>query len=443
MRVMKRKKKYQMRLGGGQELGFYESKHCEFLDGKLSAGVGIEPLKEFESEQIFEFLNENQTESVWVGGQKVDGEYEPVCFVVNENGRLTLLGGKYGEVLSHCGVYFAGGATLTAVYEESEPLLVAAQAKMGIYTVKRSGASMLTYAGDTGKVSAFLHGRLYFGCDYELFFTPPFQFLQESRDGDNAGKIVVDRTLGKIVSFLPYGEKLFVLQEYGGFFLEGGGSSRGFAVKKVQRLGGRAVGGCVAVGDEIVYLCEDGLYKRTAHGDGVLLTDRVSGIDFSKSLVATAVESGYRLAFTDENGARRARIFSLSNGSFYESLPLQAECGAGVTYGVLDGKIVKLVRGGELPETEERRALSYPTDFGTSKEKTLRKVSLFGRCVAKVTVRSERGFKCFSLDLIKGGEAEFALKGKVFEVEIVLGANTVLEEMEVEFDEVGGTEGGN
>ena len=78
MRVTKRKKKYQMRLGGGQELGFYESKHCEFLDGKLSAGVGIEPLKEFESEQILEFLNENQTESIWVGGQKVDGEYEPV-----------------------------------------------------------------------------------------------------------------------------------------------------------------------------------------------------------------------------------------------------------------------------------------------------------------------------------------------------------------------------
>ena len=443
MKVVKRKKKYPFRLGCEQEFGFYESKHCAFLDGKLRSGVGFETLEEFESEQILEFLVENTVQAVWVGGQKVNGSYEPVCFVLNSQGRLSLLGGKYGEVLSHCGVYFAGGATLTAVYEESEPLMLAAQGKNGIYTVRRNGESMLTCSGETGKLSAFLHGRLYFANEYELCFTPPFEFLQSERDGDNTGKIVVDRTLGRIVSLVVFGEKLFVLQEYGAFFLEGGGSLRDFAVKKVQRLGGKAVGGGVAIGNEIVYLCEDGLYKRGEHQDGMLLSDRIEEVDFTNPIFAGAVESGYRLAFSDKNGVNKVRIFDLKSGDFYESFPLQAACGVGMTYGVLNGKIVKLVRGGALPEGESRLAVSYPTGFGSTKEKTLRKVVVYGQGNAVVTVRSERGFKVFHLDLIKGGEAKFALKGKVFEVELLLGENTALEEIEVEFDEVEGMQSGN
>ena len=175
----------------------------------------------------------------------------------------------------------------------------------------------------------------------------------------------------------------------------------------------------------------------------MLLSDRIEEVDFTNPIFAGAVESGYRLAFSDKNGVNKVRIFDLKSGDFYESFPLQAACGVGMTYGVLNGKIVKLSRNGAIPDGESRLAVSYPTGFGNTKEKTLRKVVVYGQGKVAVTVRSERGFKVFHLDLIKGGEAEFALKGKVFEVELLLGENTALEEIEVEFDEVEGMQSGN
>jgi hypothetical protein len=237
---------------------------------------------------------------------------------------------------------------------------------------------------------------------------------------------------------LAYGERVFALQEYGAFFIDGGGASRDFVVKRVPRLGGRAVrGGACVIGDEIFYLCEDGLYKRTENHDGELLSNRIDGVDFSAPIKATCVENRYRLEYQDEQGDRKARVFDGESGNAYESFPLQATCGKNTTFGVSEGKIVELAYGGELPKGEKRIALSYPTDFGENAEKTLRRICVTGQGNLQVTVRSERGFRRFAFELVKGGEASFSLKGKRFEVELALDANTVVESLEAEYETLG------
>ena len=436
MQIRKRKKTYEMKLGKGEELGFYESKNCRFENGRLEAGVGVAIHGEFFSGPLVQFFQENNVKCFALSSKTASSGTSPIAFLLCDSGYVYVYNGASSHFIES-DLRFSTPAELVLMMNQAGGSEVAVFDSSGIYTVRQDGSCLRTYTGKTARMGVFLHGRLYFSSEYAVHCTSPFSFEELAADGDNCGRVLVDRALGQIAAMTAYGEKLFVLQERGAFFLEGGGAFRDFTVKRLERLGGRAVeNGVCVIGKEILYLCEDGLYKRLENGDGRLLSNRVEEIDFSLPVVMTAVGSACRIAFIDWMGNNRARIFSASDGSSYESFLIDMPTGKNETCGVLEDRIVRLEKGGGVPSGEACIALSYPTDFGSLGEKVLRKLSVCGRGEVRMTVRSERGVRSFSMQLIGGGEAEFALKGRRFDLEIELKAEAAVESVQIEYEEV-------
>ena len=243
MQIRKRKKKYQMKLGKGEELGFYESKNCCFEEGRLEAGVGVALYMEFLNKSLENFFKTHPIEKLLVGGEMLGDVYTPLVFILSGNGYVYVCGGESEEYFLESDLRFLDNAGLVLMTNEEGVYEVAVITDDGVYALQQDGFCATTYKGRTTNMGAFLHGRLYFSEEYAVHCTAPFSFVWETADGDNYGTVLVDKALGRVSSMIVCGEKLLVLQEYGAFFLEGGGAFRDFTVKHIERLGGRAVKG--------------------------------------------------------------------------------------------------------------------------------------------------------------------------------------------------------
>lgn len=445
--VRKRKRTYtsfSFSLGGLTKkrgvdgLIFSAGENCDFSKDRLAAGLGLESVRSLTGGEILSEWADDEVASVCVYCENAElNTGECVC-VLLKNGKLFFYE-RETATFTEVGNGYSEEACLVPAYQAGEPTVIGVLGASGVRVAYPTGETAVLYERPVSATGAFFHGRIFFVDGFSVRYGAPFLFDDFEENADDAGTIELGSEGGEIVALVSCGEKLFAVRQYGLVEISALGAAREFALKKIAYGGGEVKrGGVCAVGESLIFLATDGVYRFSNGGFSKILSGKIADLDETGKLVASAVDGKYRLDYLNTDGEKRSLVVNGEDGSYYFSFPIYGGRGGGFTAGVLDRVFVKATEGGALPTGEKHVARVGGLEFGALGEKVVRKLRCFGRGELALTIRSERGEKRAELVLEPYAAAEFALKGREFEIEFVLKSGAAVERLEVEFDLIGG-----
>lgn len=447
--VRKRRKRYSAfelknegltALKGTEGLVFSEGKNCDFSKGRMARGLGVSELKsEDGSEMLPSFSIDNLVAACPYYEWKEEKKGWNVGALL-KNGSIRTYDEEEKEFVRMT-TGLATDSFILPVHQKGMPTMLAVLGGNGVHVVSSTWDKVTVYGNAVAPLGAFFHGRIFFVDGVSIRYTAPFQFEVYEESADEGGRVELGAEGGAIVALVAVGEKLFAVRERAILEISAFGAAREFSVKTIAYGGGDIQKGSVCgVGESLVFLSSDGVYRFLDGKFVKLLSGLPSRFLESEKVVASTAENKYRLAYTLQGGEEKVLVVDVEEGSAYFSFGLCGVHGGGQTVGMHGETLYRVGFGGELPQGEECYALSKNLDFGESGEKVLRRLSFVGGGNVEVAVRSIRGEKRAILSLKPSAVFEFALKGKEFEMEFHLGKGAFVESLEAEYDLLGGEE---
>lgn len=278
------------------------------------------------------------------------------------------------------------------------------------------------------------------GCVYKgrLFIVEPGKKIRYSAlydygnftdSADEGGYIDLTENARNIRQLIAAGDSVYCLCDNALFRLTNvDDAAREFRLEKVAYGGGQiAKNSGAACGDKLVFLAAEGLYTVCRGVVKRLETGFSAGcILQGGSNRAVATENRYYLTGLDIYLNNVMWAVDLTTGAAYRTEYVQALSRYdGRAFGIYDGRLVELEKGYTLPSgfSVERKG----ENFGSIKEKTLRKIRLIGSGEGKITVRGNNGTVETGVQLTESGvDVPVALKGKTFDVKVSVGAHSVV-----------------
>ncbi len=421
-----------------RDLVFSDGKNCDFSKGRLVSGLGVGAIKSVSGQAILsEFLDEDVA-SVCVYFENEELKTGASVCVLLKNGRLLFYNSERAT-FTQVGYGFASDSLLFPVYQKGDLTGIAVIGLNGVRVVYPNGGTVITYQNSVSSIGAFFHGRIFFADGFSVRYGAPFVFNDYEVNADDAGRIELGSEGGEILSIVGVGEKLFTVRQREIVEISAAGAARDFAMKKIA-YGGEEIrkGGVCAVGDTLLFLALDGVYRFSQGNFEKIVSGKIADLDERKKVVASAAGGKYRLDYTSTSGEEKTLVVDGEDGSYYFSFGLCGVQNGAFAAGVKSLQFVMATDKGELPTGEECFARVLKVDFGESGEKVARRISCFGRGRVELTVRSNRGEKKASLALTPTAAMEFALKGREFDIEFSLKSGASIERIEVEYDLIGG-----
>ena len=419
-------------------LVFSEGKNCDFSKGKLSTGLGVKGLKNKNGEAVLAEFDGESLASVCLFFENGEWQTGACAAILMKNGRLLFYDAEEEDFVQRkYGV--ANDSLLLPVYKKRTPAAVAILGKDGVSVVYPDGQEGIIYTSPVSPIGAFFHGRIFFVERFSLCYGAPFEFDDYEQTADDAGKIELGAEGGEILAIVRLGEKLFVVRQHALAEISASGAAREFVVKTIP-FGASEIqrGSVCAVGEAIVFLAVDGVYRFLNGNFERLVSGRIAERDELKGLVASYSGNTYRLGYTTLGGEEKVLAVNVEDGSYYPSFVIHGVSSGGMAVGVKDLRLVLSADRGGMPLNEECFVRATNVDFGERGEKVVRRIDCVGQGEIELTVRGERGEKSAVLALHEKNAMKFALKGREFCIEIRCKEGASVESLEVEYDLIGG-----
>ncbi len=445
--VVRKKKNYRsfafvsaglVREKAAEGLVFSSGVNLDFSGGKMVSGLGVKGFVDCKGQTVVSDFSCESMASLCVYFENGDEQTGANACALLKNGRL-LFYSPERRVFIQKAYGFSAENILLPVHQKGSPALIAMIGEDGVRVVRSNGETTTVYLDPVPCCGAFFHGRIFFAEGFAIRCSAPFDFDGCEESADEACRIELGAEDGEILAIIACGERLFVVRQHAVLEVLASGAARDFVVKKVAYGGGEIQkGGVCAVGESLVFLALDGVY-RYLNGNFVrLVSGNLKSLVGDEKIVASAAGNRYRLGYTNGSGEKTALVVNIEDGNYYFSFGLSGVQGGGMTVGGRDYAILLATDRGELPAGEECVAYARKVDFGESGEKVVRKLTCYGHGEVEIAVRSSRGEKRASFSLEGTENVEFALKGREFELEVRLQSGAMIESFEVEYDLVGG-----
>ena len=305
---------------------------------------------------------------------------------------------------------------------------------------------------DTLTGACLYHERLFVSTKDAVKYTVPTEVSNFEADFYGGGEIKFQDLRGEIVWLETLGEEVFVFMQYGIARISAPGVGNEFRVYDIPYGGGHIIPRTICVYEQkLVFAAYDGIYVFDGKKCSKIQDFRYAPLkNLNLKAGAGCSDNRYFLYYLDEEGQERSLAVDLENRrntcEYYllhgvNQSGGKALCATDYVYSYLDRK-------GNLAKGEAYTFESDLQDFGSTEEKSLKYVTLYGTGVCTVIVKGMFGEKMIRIDLgdmsVNGGGTSamkrfrVGLRGREFSFEFTLQKGCVIEKMAVEYDELGG-----
>ena len=391
-------------------LSALDSQNCDFTDGQIKNGVGIQryAMEFYDVDNVFVFdpLDGNPVISGYIDRTGEFYQYNnepsmPIGFHYRQN--------------------FGCEMKPIRAFAEDKTAKLIAVGKAGVYEHDKETRKFLpVYTDKEISCARFWQSRLFCATgECEIIYSAPGNPTNFTQSLEEGGSILFPAERGKIVGLEVLKDALFVFYDYGIAKLTLAGSPKDFVWEWVGYGGGKIVPCSIAsLGDKIFFLAEDGAYRF----DGYRAKKTAKELDLSPSTSfrcdCGATDGRYYAVYQDNSCGKRAlAIDGGTEKGFFFFIPDSFCFWQGEIFCCLGQSAGLLKRNGTIPV--EGYFTSNPTDFGVKGLKSLKKLTFYGQGRFEFTVSTEGKSESFSLQCWEGkAEAYTSLRGEEFSLDI-------------------------
>ncbi len=406
-----------------------ESLNCDCHGGKLRRGVGFIL---YEEEPLFAFLDSDGLGAYPISTNLGVWEDSAGGVLVDENGYLCSWDTASGAVESRA--FIGSYPTRCGIRVETRALYHLFAGDKAAYWTQDGVDFTHVVTGDIRGACA-AGNRFFVGVGgTRVLYTAPFAPTEWSGGLEGGGELYAPSAAGALVGLEGVGEYAYLFGEYGVYRVRASASAMRFEVEPLHYGGGRICPrSCVAIGEEIYFLAEEGIYRLCGREIRRVLTDLP--VLPKRGCVCRVGKCGDTalIEYEEESGAsKRLAVRAGGETGFF----VEAYGNLGGNEHFCSGSIVQrfardasVGEYGTLPYFE-----SGALRFGRDKQKLLKRLRLFGKGRVQVRIVSDGIEHRYAVDCARGeGVVPLCDKGNSFVFRFVLGEQCELAGMQVEY----------
>ncbi len=413
-------------------LSAQDYKNCDCVDGDLRLGVGVRKYFTVYMEDIIFPSSVANPERFFMLMKKVGNGYEKKLGCISPNGTTYL----YEDTLGRWKYVYDFNKRMkpVSVIDENNNVNLLFAGEKGVFTCSFEGKMTQTTITQASRAACFFKGRFFCAAPpFTLFYSKPYNATNFTQDIDEGGKVYLPSDKGEIVALVPMKDKLYVFYQYGIAQLEISGTARDFVFKKIGYDGGKiygdTVGVCAVKGEKAFFLAEDGTYVF----NGVTTKKVCKNLSIiplrgDHACSYATFEGKYFLIYPTQSAERNGLLIDAESEKGY---PTFAGIGVSTFHGqsfcVCGQRVQVLMKNGALPDGEQGYFFANDLDFGVSKIKNLKLITVEGEGQVGLIISDGNTTQSFDC-LIDNGRAEcrLALRGKSFSIKILPSAGAIV-----------------
>ena len=417
---------------GTKKLLEQESLNCDYCDGVLSSGFGMEYYKKggarvpalTDAERFF-IVDVSKTDIATPA---------TALFCMTKYGELYLFNEKTRMYDYQLGP--SPAARMACVENDVGDKYLVVSSPHKYFVREGAGWTSRRLDGATGAMCV-CKDRIFLAMDNGTiaYSDPYFPHLFDGMRED--GTIQLAYELGEIVAMLCFKNQVYVFHQFGVASIKVTGNAETFEIQPLDYRGGEIFGDSVGVcGNVVFFLAADGVYRF----DGKDF-HRVEGVGkIAPSLRERVCQysvcgNTYLLQYEDiEEEWRAVAIAADGKSGYFTSVREGLSFAGGMALCQLGNYVVMLRENGEIPAAWKPSFITQRTDFGVVGRKTLRTVRVRGRGLVTMRVGTDRLEKEYALSFDHGvASVDLRVLGENFYFAFSLGKNACVQEVAVDF----------